>query len=121
MILEFYLKSNQIEMKESSAEIYILEPALSDITHQCWGNKMPINVKCEKCNREGNLTTKKTKTREKYYEYYYVQHYEKEDDKVKWCYIGSNSKLPDEYRLKINDMKIKLYTTIHNKIVTLHN
>ena len=27
----------------------------------------------------------------------------KEDDTVKWCYIGSNNKLPDEYRFKIND------------------
>ena len=29
--------------------------------------------------------------------------------KVKWCYIGSESKLPEEYRLKINEDQ-----TIHN-------
>ena len=41
--------------------------------------------------------------------YYSVQHYKKEDEKVKWCYIGSKSKLPEKYRLKINEDQ-----TIHN-------
>ena len=63
--------------------LYILELARSACTQQWLENEMPISVKCIKCDREGNLTTKKTKTRDKYYEYYYVQHYQRENDKVK--------------------------------------
>ena len=57
-----------------------------------------MRVKCVKCNRTGNLTIKKTKTRDTYYEYYYVQHYIKETGKIEWCYIGSYDKLPDKYK-----------------------
>jgi len=51
------------------------------------------------------------------YPNYYVQHYQKEDDKVKWCYIGSNNKLPDEYKIKINyyeDQTLHNYTQQYN-------
>jgi len=43
------------------------------------GDKKDLpRVKCIKCGRIGNLTIKKTKTREVTYEYYYIQHYIKE-------------------------------------------
>lgn len=55
-------------------------------------------VICVRCGRQGNLTTKKTKTSGKTYEYYYVQHYIKETAKIKWCYLGSFKNLPEEYK-----------------------
>lgn len=70
---------------------------------------MPINVKCVKCGQEGNLTIKKTKTRGVMYEYYYLQHYIRETKKIEWCYIGSYSRLPGEYKDKVKENE-----TIHN-------
>ena len=61
-------------------------------------------VTCARCGKIGNLTTKKTKTRGVTYEYYYVQHYLKETDKIEWCYLGSYDKLPREYREKLEDI-----------------
>ncbi len=60
-------------------------------------------VTCTKCGRIGNLTTKKTKTRGVTYEYYYVQHYLKETDKIEWCYLGNYDKLSNEYKEKLED------------------
>jgi len=73
---------------------------------------MPLNVKCIKCGRRGNLTIKKTKTRTKYYQYYYVQHYRKENDKIEWCYLGSYDRLPEKYKEKINENQ-----TIHKTLI----
>lgn len=70
---------------------------------------MTLSVKCVKCGRVGSLTVKKTKTRDKYYQYYYTQHYLKENNKIEWCYIGSYDKLPEEYKEKIDEIQ-----TIHN-------
>ena len=77
---------------------------------------MPINVKCVKCGQVRNLTIKKTKTRGVMYEYYYLQHYIRETKKIEWCYIGSYSKLPGEYKDKVKEIK-----TIHNSQRTIHN
>ena len=55
-------------------------------------------VKCIKCGRIGNLTIKKTKSHGTTYEYYYVQHYMKESNKIEWCYLGSYESLPEDYR-----------------------
>ena len=64
-----------------------------------------MQVKCIKCQRIGNLTTKKTKTRGLTYVYYYVQHFVKETSKIEWCYLGLLDKLPQEY--------LKLLETTH--------
>ena len=55
-------------------------------------------VKCIKCGEIGNLTIKKTKSHGTTYEYYYVQHYIKETDKIRWCYLGRYETLPTEYK-----------------------
>ena len=55
-------------------------------------------VKCIKCSKIGNLTIKKTKSHGTTYEYYYVQHYIKETDKIRWCYLGRYETLPTEYK-----------------------
>jgi hypothetical protein len=60
-------------------------------------------IKCIKCGRIGNLTIKKTKTRGVTYQYYYVQHYIKETDKIEWCYLGPLNKLPEEYRKTLQE------------------
>jgi hypothetical protein len=51
-----------------------------------------------KCGRTGNLTTKKTKSHETTSEYYYVQRYIKETDKIEGCYLGRCDKLPQGYK-----------------------
>ncbi len=66
---------------------------------------MLINVTCIKCGQVENLTVKKTKTRGIMYEYYYLQHYTRESKKIAWCYIGSYSKLPKEYKYKVKEIK----------------
>jgi len=67
-------------------------------------------VTCVKCGREGNLTTKKTRTSGKTYTYYYVQHYIKETDKIEWCYLGSFEKLLEEYKELVKSTVHKRYT-----------
>ena len=58
-------------------------------------------VQCIKCGRTGNLTTKKTKSHGTTYEYYYIQHYIKETDKIEWCYLGKYDRLPQDYKDKL--------------------
>ena len=67
-------------------------------------------VKCIKCNRIGNLTIKKTKSHGTTYEYYYVQHYLKETNKIEWCYLGRYDSLPEEYRRTLPKEE-----AVHNK------
>jgi hypothetical protein len=62
------------------------------------GKKNLPRVECIKCRGIGNLTIKKTKSHGTTYEYYYVQHYVKESDKIEWCYLGSYGLLPEDYR-----------------------
>jgi hypothetical protein len=62
-------------------------------------------VKCIKCDRIGNLTIKKTKSHGTYYEYYYVQHYLKESNKIEWCYLGRYDSLPEDYRETLHKEK----------------
>ena len=68
------------------------------------GDKKDLpRIKCIKCGRIGNLTIKKTKTRGVTYQYYYVQHYIKETNKIEWCYLGSLNKLPEEYKRTLQE------------------
>ena len=72
--------------------------------------------------RIGNLTIKKTKSHGTTYEYYYVQHYIKETDKIEWCYLGSYSKLSQEYKDKLektNSHKEHNYTQKNIKTKSL--
>ena len=62
-----------------------------------------MRVKCVKCGRIGNLTTKKTKSHGTTYEYYYVQHYIKSTGKIEWCYLGRYDSLPLEYKEAIHN------------------
>jgi len=77
---------------------------------------MLTNVTWIKCGQVENLTVKKTKTRGVVYEHYYLEHYIRETKKIAWCYIGSYSKLPKEYKYKVEEIK-----TIHNSQRTIHN
>ena len=67
-------------------------------TQQLGDKKDMPRVKCIKCGEIGNLTIKKTKSHGTTYEYYYVQHYIKETDKIRWCYLGRYETLPTEYK-----------------------
>jgi hypothetical protein len=53
-------------------------------------------VKCSKCRQEGSLVTKKTKSKNKWYKYYYIEHHI--GRKVKWCYLGKLNDLPEDYK-----------------------
>ena len=59
-----------------------------------------VKVQCIKCNREGSLTKKQTKSKGITYEYWYVEHHIR--DKIKWCYLGKYEKLPDAYKKLIH-------------------
>jgi hypothetical protein len=58
-----------------------------------------VSVTCLKCNREGSLTVKKTKSKGITYEYWYVEHHV--GAKIEWCYLGKTEKLPDAYKALI--------------------
>jgi hypothetical protein len=53
-------------------------------------------VKCPKCGKEGSLVLKSTKTGDRTYKYYYVEH--SIGKRKSWCYLGKFGKLPMEYR-----------------------
>jgi len=59
-----------------------------------------VNVICIKCDKEGSLTKKQTKSKGITYEYWYVEHHIK--DKIKWCYLGKYESLPNEYKQLIH-------------------
>ena len=59
-----------------------------------------VNVTCTKCNREGSLTIKQTKSKGITYQYWYVEHHI--GDKIKWCYLGKYEKLPEDYKRLIH-------------------
>ncbi len=59
-----------------------------------------VNVTCVKCNREGSLISKQTRSKRKSYHYWYVEHHI--GDKIKWCYLGKYESLPDEYKKLIH-------------------
>jgi hypothetical protein len=42
---------------------------------------------------------------------FYVQHYQKEKNTVKWCYFGSYNRFREEYREKIDETDVP---TAHN-------
>ena len=59
-----------------------------------------VKVQCIKCNREGSLTIKQTKSKGITYQYWYVEHHI--GKKIKWCYLGKYEKLPEEYKKLIH-------------------
>ena len=59
-----------------------------------------VKVQCPKCNREGSLTKKKTQSKGKTYQYWYVEHHI--GNKIKWCYLGKYEKLPEEFKKLIH-------------------
>ena len=59
-----------------------------------------VNVTCTKCNLEGSLTVKQTKSKGIKYEYFYIEHHI--GDKIKWCYLGKYEKLPEEFKRLIH-------------------
>ena len=59
-----------------------------------------VNVTCIKCNTQGSLTKKQTKSKGITYEYWYVEHHI--GNKIKWCYLGKYEKLPDNYKKLIH-------------------
>jgi hypothetical protein len=71
-----------------------------------------MKVKCTKCSKEGYLITKKSKTRDTYYLYYYVKH---SKPKTKWCYLGKYDKLPVVYK-ELLENNSKSTQLVHNKV-----
>ncbi len=69
-----------------------------------------------KCGRTGNLTTKKTESHGITYEYYYVQRYIKETDKIEGCYLGRCDKLSQGYKDRLEQNAI--HKTIHKQVPT---
>jgi hypothetical protein len=59
-----------------------------------------VKVQCIKCNREGSLTKKPTKSKGITYVYWYIEHHI--GNKIKWCYLGKYEKLPEEYKSLIH-------------------
>jgi hypothetical protein len=59
-----------------------------------------VKVQCIKCDREGSLTKKQTKSKGITYEYWYIEHHI--GDKIKWCYLGKYEKLPEDYKRRIH-------------------
>jgi len=69
-----------------------------------------VKVQCIKCNREGSLTKKKTKSKGITYVYWYIEHHI--GKKIKWCYLGKYEKLPEEYKSLIHkDTQTNIVTT----------
>jgi len=64
--------------------------------HKQMGDGKMVKVQCIKCNREGSLTKKQTRSKGITYEYWYIEHHI--GDKIKWCYLGKYEKLPEEYK-----------------------
>jgi hypothetical protein len=60
----------------------------------------PQTERAPRCNREGSLTTMKTKSKGRTYQYWYVEHHI--GKKIKWCYLGKYKKLPDEFKKLIH-------------------
>ena len=59
-----------------------------------------VKVQCPKCNRKGSLTKKKTQSKGKTYQYWYIEHHI--GNKIKWCYLGKYEKLPEEFKKLIH-------------------
>ena len=60
-----------------------------------------VKVQCIKCDREGSLTQKQTKSKGITYVYWYIEHHI--GNKIKWCYLGKYEKLPEEYKRLVTD------------------
>jgi len=69
------------------------------VKETCSEGKM-VKVQCIKCNREGSLTKKQTKSKGITYVYWYIEHHI--ENKIKWCYLGKYEKLPEEYKSLIH-------------------
>ena len=73
-----------------------------------------VKVQCIKCNREGSLTIKQTKSKGITYQYWYVEHHI--GKKIKWCYLGKYEKLPEEYKRLIHkDTQTNTQTSTSSK------
>jgi hypothetical protein len=59
-----------------------------------------VYVACKKCNREGSLVIKQTKSKGITYKYYYIEHHI--GKKIKWCYLGKLQDLPEDYQKLIH-------------------
>ena len=53
------------------------------------------NVVCVKCGKDGSLVQKPTKSKGYSYIYWYIEHWNAEEQKRYWCYLGKQ--LPKEY------------------------
>ncbi len=70
------------------------------INTQTNGRKKDGHATCIKCNREGSLTIKPTKSKGITYQYWHIEHYI--GDKTKWRYLGKYEKLPRDYKKLIH-------------------
>ena len=77
-----------------------------------------VKVQCIKCNREGSLTTKHTKSKGITYRYWYIEHHI--GKKIKWCYLGKYKKLPEDYKKLIHkDTQTDTQTTSKSENLNL--
>ena len=78
-----------------------------------------VKVQCIKCNREGSLTKKQTKSKGITYVYWYVEHHI--GNKIKWCYLGKYEKLPEDYKRLIHKDTQTDIQNIPTRIHTTNN
>ena len=61
-----------------------------------------MQVTCIKCNKHGTLGINQSKSNGHIYRYYGIQHYDPETKKRRWCYIGTEKSLPEQYKTVIH-------------------
>jgi hypothetical protein len=66
-----------------------------------------MNVTCIKCHKNGSLSLNHYKTNGHQYQYYGIQHYNRDTKKRHWCYLGKYESLPESYKILIhNQMRL---------------
>ena len=95
-----FLSHNEIITHVIDTQTFIRENKTRDQRKNEKENGKMVNVSCLKCNREGSLLIKQTKSKGKTYRYYYIEHHI--GNKIKWCYLGKYEVLPDEYKKLIH-------------------
>ena len=69
-----------------------------------------MHVKCIKCQKHGSLSLNHYTSHGHRYQYYGIQHYNRDTKKRHWCYLGKYESLPESYKLVIHN-KQTLSTT----------
>lgn len=65
-----------------------------------------MHVICIKCNKQGSLSLNHYKSHGHRYQYYGIQHYNRDTKKRHWCYLGKYESLPDQYKTMIHNKQL---------------